>query len=109
MICPHFPDAFFLRFGRVISLALQQVREGLHRVPGCTQVRLRNLFALHHLADPESKAEAPSIILKQVKALLTPYLHLLSIVYFTSYPSGSSRDVAHKSCVTIKEAIHHAS
>lgn len=75
MICPHFPDAFFLRFSRVISLALQQVREGLHCVPGCTQVPVRSLFALHHLADPESQAKAPSIILKQVKALLTPYLH----------------------------------
>lgn len=53
--------------------------------------------------------QAAGIILKQVRALVTLYLHQLSIVYFTSYPSGSSQDVANKSCDTIKEAIHHAS
>lgn len=90
-------------------LELQQVREGLHRARVCTQVLVQN-FALHLLAVSESpETKTPSTVLKQVRALLTPYLRQLSIVYFTSYPSGSSQDVANKSCVTIKEAIHHAS
>lgn len=60
----------------MILLALQQVREGLCCIHGYTQVPVQNVFALHHLADPESpEAKAPSIILKQVRALLTPYLH----------------------------------
>lgn len=75
MIHPNPTDAFFLWFSSVVLLALQQVREGLHCVRGCTQVPVRNLFALYHLANPESpEAKALGIILKQVKALLTPYL-----------------------------------
>lgn len=70
VICPHFPDAFCLRFSRVISLAWQQVREGLPGVPGCTQVPVRNLFALHHLADPESpEAKAPSYNFKTSQSI----------------------------------------
>lgn len=61
---------------RVILLALQQVREGLHRIRGWTQVLVQNLFVLHHLAVSESpETKASSIMLKQVRALLTPYLH----------------------------------
>lgn len=110
VICPHFPDAFCLRFSRVISLAWQQVGKGYPAFPVapkflCETCLLSTTWQIQNLP----KLKLPVIILKQVKALLTPYLHSLSIVYFTSYPSGSSRDVAHKSCVTIKEAIHHAS
>lgn len=59
----------------MILLALQQVREGLRHVSGRPQVPVRNLYGLDHLAVSESPdTEAPRIILKQVRALLTPYL-----------------------------------
>lgn len=60
----------------MILLAVQQVKEGLGHVNGRPQVAVQNLYGLHHLAVSESPdTEAPRIILKQVRALLTPYLH----------------------------------
>lgn len=59
-----------------ILLALQQVREGLQGLRGGAQVPVQNLFALHHLAVSESpETKPPCIIFKQVRALVTPYLH----------------------------------